>query len=330
MVSNMGQGTDMSLDHHRRGGSLIGRLLSRQGTDRLAKRLMGLLTLAVCLLLPVIAGLLYVRSRPILAAKPLAELLLSSEWRPAAGSFGFFPFIMGTLWVTTVGMLVAVPLSLLTAIYLAEYARPRIHAWAKPLIDLLAGIPSVIYGVWGVVTIVPFVEKANPLVSRWLGSIPLFRSTNPTGYSVLAGGLVLAVMVFPFIIAVAEEVIRAVPQGLREASLALGATRWQTVKLVVLRRAWPGVVAAIVLGLSRAFGETMAVLMVVGNMPQVPHSIFDAAYPLPALIANNYGEMMSIPLYDAALLGSALILLIIVLAFSIVSRLVIVRLTRSE
>jgi phosphate transport system permease protein len=133
-------------------------------------------------------------------------------------------------------------------------------------------------------------------------------------------------MVFPIIIAVAEDVIRAVPHGLREASLALGATRWQMIKGVVLRRAWSGVVAAVVLGFSRAFGETMAVLMVVGNVPQVPRSIFDAAYPLTALIANNYGEMMSVPLYDAALLGGALILLLIVLAFNMVSRWVLVRL----
>jgi phosphate transport system permease protein len=141
---------------------------------------------------------------------------------------------------------------------------------------------------------------------------------------------VLAVMVFPIIIAVAEDVIRAVPQGLREASLALGATRWQMVKTVVLRRAWPGVMAAVVLGFSRAFGETMAVLMVVGNVPQVPGSVFDAAYPLTALIANNYGEMMSIPLYDAALLCAALILLLIVLGFNILSRLALVRLIRSD
>ena len=131
-------------------------------------------------------------------------------------------------------------------------------------------------------------------------------------------------------IAVADEVIRAVPQGLREASLALGATRWQTIKYVILRHSLAGIVAAVVLGFSRAFGETMAVLMVVGNMPQVPHSIFDAAYPLPALIANNYGEMMSVPLYDAALLGSALILLVVVLAFNMASRLVLIRLGRSE
>jgi phosphate transport system permease protein len=307
---------------------------SRQGQDRLARRVMGLLTLLAGLLLPVIAVVLAVRSQPILAAKPLDELLFSTEWRPASGEFGFLPFIAGTIWVTAVSMLVAVPLSLLTAIYLVEYAPARIYRWTKPVIDLLAGIPSVIYGVWGVLTIVPLVQRVAPAASRSLGSIPLvgslFRSDNPTGYSILAGGLVLAVMIFPIVIAVSEEVIRAVPQGLREASLAMGATRWQTVKLVVLRRAWPGVFAAVVLGLSRAFGETMAVLMVVGNVPQMPHSIFDAAYPLTALLANNYGEMMSIPLYDAALLGSALVLLIIVLAFNVVARVVIVRLSQGE
>ena len=237
---------------------------------------------------------------------------------------------MGTLWVTAVAMLIAVPPSLLSAIYLAEYAPVQLRAVAKPLIDLLAGIPSVVYGVWGVLTVVPFVERhVAPSLNRRLGVLGLFRSDNPTGYGVLAGGLVLAVMLFPIIISVVEEVIRAVPQGLREASLALGATRWQTIRNVVLRRAWPGVMAAVVLGLSRAFGETMAVLMVVGNVAQVPRSIFDAAYPLTALIANNYGEMMSIPLYDAALLGGALILLLIVMAFNTASRLVLVRFVRS-
>ena len=303
---------------------------NRRTRDRLARRLMGSLTVAATLLVPLIAVALFLRARPILAAKPLEELLLSTAWHPMKGEFGFYPFVMGTLWVTAVAMIVAVPPSLLTAIYLAEYAPARFRALAKPLIDLLAGIPSVVYGVWGMLTVVPFVEHTvAPALNRWLGVLGLFRTDNPTGYGLLAGGLVLAVMIFPIIIAVAEEVIRAVPQGLREASLALGATRWQTIRNVVLRRAWPGVMAAVVLGLSRAFGETMAVLMVVGNVPQVPRSIFDAAYPLTALIANNYGEMMSIPLYDAALLGGALILLLIVLAFNTASRLVLVRFVRS-
>jgi phosphate transport system permease protein len=292
--------------------------------------MMGLLTLATGLLVPVMALALWLRARPILAIRPLGQLLFSANWHPLKGAFGFYPFIMSTLWVTTVAMIIAVPLSLLTAIYLAEYAADRTRAVVKPFIELLAGIPSVVYGVWGVLTLVPFVDRTvAPFLKHWLGFIPLFQAENPTGYGVLAGSMVLAVMVFPIIIAVAEEVIRAVPRGLREASLALGATRWQTIKHVVLRRALPGIIAAVVLGFSRAFGETMAVLMVVGNVPQAPHSIFDAAYPLTALIANNYGEMMSIPLYDAALLGAGLILLLVVLIFNVVARLVLLRLVPS-
>jgi phosphate transport system permease protein len=302
--------------------------LDRRAKDRLAGRTMGLLTLAVGLSVPLMALALWLRARPILSTRPWGALLFSTTWHPLKGAFGFYPFIMGTLWVTAVAMAIAVPPSLLTAVYLAEYAPGRARSLVKPFIELLAGIPSVVYGVWGMLTVVPFVERSvAPLLSRRLGFMPLFRADNPTGYGVLAGGLVLAVMVFPIIIAVAEEVIRAVPQGLREASLALGATRWQTVKGVVLRQALPGVMAAVVLGFSRAFGETMAVLMVVGNVAKAPHSIFDAAYPLTALIANNYGEMMSVPLYDAALLGAALILLLVVLVFNVTARLVLLRVT---
>ena len=303
---------------------------TRRAKDHFARRVMGTMTIATGLLVPVIILALCLRARPILEVQTLSELLFSREWYPLRGLFGFFPFIMGTFWVTAVGMVIAIPPSLLTAIYLAEYAHSKTRTLITPFIDLLAGIPSVVYGVWGMLTVVPFIEKTiAPALKLRLGILPLFQSENPTGYGVLAGGVVLAVMVLPIIIAVAEEVISAVPQGLREASLALGATRWHTVRHVVLRQAGPGVVAAVVLGFSRAFGETMAVLMVVGNVPQVPHSILDAAYPLTALIANNYGEMMSIPRYDAALLGAALILLLIVLIFNIGSRLILMRMVKN-
>jgi phosphate transport system permease protein len=299
----------------------------RRAKDSAARWSMAALTVAATLLVPVMAVALALRARPILAGRSIWELLFSTAWRPLQGLFGFYPFIVGTLWVTGVAMMISVPPALLTAIYLAEYAGPRTRNLIMPLVDLLAGIPSVVYGVWGMLAVVPVVqETVAPALGRWLGFIPLFRSDNPTGFGILAGAVVLAVMVVPIIIAVAYEVIDAVPRGLREASLALGATRWQTIKRVVLRRSLPGVIAAVMLGFSRAFGETMAVLMVVGNIPQVPHSLFDAAYPLTALIANNYGEMMSVPLYDAALLGAALILLSVVLGFNIVSRLVLVRL----
>jgi phosphate transport system permease protein len=150
-----------------------------------------------------------------------------------------------------------------------------------------------------------------------------------SGYSVLAAGIVLAIMIFPLIINVTVEVFASVPREIRDASLALGATKWQTIKYAVVRRAFPGIVAAVLLGLSRAFGETMAVLMVAGNVARVPHSVLDPSYPLAALIANNYGEMLSVPLYDSALLLASLILLVVVLLFNVGARLVLVRVTRS-
>ena len=267
-----------------------------------------------------------VRSWPILEQKSLWALLAGRVWKPLQGEFGFLPFIAGTLWVTIAAMVLAAPPSLLTAIYLSEYAHQPTRAAMKPLLDLLAAIPSVVYGVWGMVAIVPWVQASlAPFFSKHIGFIPLFRAENPTGFSILAGAIVLAVMVMPFIIAVSFEVMRTVPEGLRQASLAVGATKWQTVRYAVLPQTLPGILAGVVLGLSRALGETMAVLMVVGNVVQVPTSIFDAAYPLPALIANNYGEMMSIPFYDSALMGAALILLLIVLVFNVISTIILQR-----
>jgi phosphate transport system permease protein len=287
--------------------------------DRIASRLMLIVTVASGLIVFLMIFGLYVRSRPILEAAPLWDLITSSTWRPLSGQFGLFPFIMGTLWVTGLAVAIAVPLSLLTAIYLSEYAHRRIRELAKPLIDVLAGIPSVIFGVWGTLTVVPLIKDRVA---------PAFGSFS-TGYSVLAGGIVLAVMIIPVIVHVSLEVFRTVPAEVRDVSLSVGSTKWQTVKHVVLRKAMPGVIAAVVLGLSRAFGETMAVLMVVGNVARVPSSPLDPGYPLPALIANNYGEMMSVPLYDSALLLACLVLLLVVLFFNVVSRAILVRVERS-
>jgi phosphate transport system permease protein len=309
--------------------SKLGRVprLGRKKTDRLAAgAFFGVTLIPLVILISVILALA-LRARPILAHQSLLQLLTGQSWHPLKGLFGFLPFIAGTFWVTVLSLILAVPPCLLSAIYLAEYAKARTAAIAKPLLDLLAGIPSVVYGVWGMVAIVPWVQKVKPIISQRLGFIPLFASDNPTGFSVLAGSVVLAVMIAPFIIAVTYEVLRTVPNGVREASLAVGATRWQTIRHAVLPHTIPGVIAGIVLGSSRALGETMAVLMVVGNVVKMPASIFDPAYPLPALIANNYGEMMSIPLYDAALLGAALVLLLIVLFFNVLSTLALRKIT---
>jgi phosphate transport system permease protein len=261
---------------------------------------------------------LFQKSGPILHLKSFPALLLSSSWHPLKGEFGLFPFIMGTFWVTLVALVMAVPVSLLSSIYLSEYARRTIREFTKPIIDLLAGIPSVVYGAWGVLLIVPFVGK-------YLA--PLF-GTYSSGYCILSGGIVLAIMIFPTIIHVSLEVFSSVSSELRETSLSLGATKWETIRHVVLRKGLQGIIAAIILGLSRAFGETMAVLMVVGNLPKVPKSVFEGGYPLPALIANNYGEMMSVPLYDSALMLAAFVLLLMVLFFNILARFLLTKAER--
>jgi phosphate transport system permease protein len=287
--------------------------------DKIAGKMMLSLTIFSGLILVFMILGLYQRSRPILAVKSLGHLLFSSSWHPMRGEFGFFPFIVGSLWVTLAAVVIAVPLCLLTAIYLSEYAPRRMRDVARPLVDLLAGIPSVVFGVWGVLIIVPFIKDyIAPLTGNF-----------SSGYSVLAAGIVLAIMIFPLIINLSLEVFASVPREMREASLALGATRWQTIKYAVVRKAFPGIVAAVLLGLSRAFGETMAVLMVAGNVARVPHSVLDPSYPLAALIANNYGEMLSVPMYDSALLLASLILLVVVLLFNVGAQLVLVKVTRS-
>ncbi len=300
----------------RAGSKLV--LINRNSIDTTARYAMLIPTIVVSLLVVIVALVLFLRSEQIISLVPLTELLLSSSWRPLAGEFGFYPFIMGTIWVTALAMAIAIPISILSAIYLSEYAHPKVRSTVQPALDLLAGIPAVVFGLFGIIAIVPLVRDQLA---------PLFGVAT-TGYSVLAAGLVLAIMVFPILISITYEVLRTVPREMREGSLALGATHWETVKHVVLRKAYPGIIAAIILGFSRAFGETMAVLMVVGNVARVPESIFDPAYPIPALIANNYGEMMSIPLYDSALMFAALLLLVIVVGFNIAAQLVMQQIKR--
>jgi phosphate transport system permease protein len=256
---------------------------------------------------------LCVKAAPILGSHGLLSLMTSMEWKPNHGEFGFLPFLVGTLAVTLLAVILAFPLSLLMAVYLSEYANRRVRSFSSFLLDILSGLPSVIYGVWGTLLIIPW-------ISGWLA--PALGLTSG-GYSLLAGGIVLGVMIIPLMTSLFAELFASVPRSLMESSLALGATQWQTIKFVVLRRSFAGIVATVVLAVSRAMGETIAVMMVCGNLPIVPRSLLDACYPLPALIANNYGEMLSVPMYDSALMLAALMLFVMVVIFNIGARLVL-------
>ena len=279
----------------------------------------GMSIFSIVILLLIIFGLLY-KSLPILSEYSLGDLLFSSNWKPLKGAFGFAPFIVSTIYVTLLSSVIAIPVCLLVAIFLSEYSGRRLRSIIVPFVDILAGLPSVIFGIWGIIIIVPLIRDHLA---------PAF-GYETTGYCLLTGGIVLAIMVFPIMIYVMYDVIRLVPTELREAALSLGATKWESIKLVVLRKALSGIIAAIVLGVSRALGETIAVLMVVGNVVAMPKSLFSPAYPIPSLIANNYGEMMSVPRYEAALMFSALLLLVVIIVFNLAAQRMLSRIEKNH
>ena len=273
-------------------------------------------SISVILILPIIIGIgLFLKAEPLIELKPLTELLGSTTWLPHEKEFGFLSFILGSLYVTALAFILSAPICLLSAIFLTQYSSKQFMRFMHPVIDILAGLPSVIYGVWGVIIIVPF-------ISDYVA--PLF-GIKSSGFSLLAGGVVLAVMCIPYILNMLIEVFNTVPTGLKEASLSLGSTFWETIKHIVIKKGFPGIISAFGLGIAKAFGETMAVMMVVGNMIQTKFHLFEAGYPLPALIANNYGEMLSIPMYDSALMFAALILFAIILLINLVFRYLIHR-----
>lgn len=286
--------------------------------DQAAGKVMAFLTFTSLLLVIAMGIGLYLKSVPILHEHSLWDLLTTSEWKPMRNQFGFFPFLAGTFWVTLLAIAIALPISLLTAIFLTEYSRSMIRKYIYPLLDILAGLPSVIYGVWGTLIIVPWISQAVA---------PHFVKYS-SGYTVLAGGIVLSVMILPLLVNLFVELFSNVPAEDREASLALGATSWQTTLHIVLRKTLPGMMAAIVLAVSRTMGETIAVLMVCGNLAIVPTSLLDACYPIPALIANNYGEMLSLPLYESALMFAAFLLFLVVLLFNLFSRVILRKVNR--
>jgi len=234
-----------------------------------------------------------------------SDFFTGKEWMPTSTpspQFGVLPLILGTLWVSIIAILIALPLGLGVAIYMSELASENIRKILKPTIELLAGIPSVVYGFFGLVVIVPLLQKALNL---------------PVGETALAGSLILAIMALPTIITIAEDAMRTTPATVREASLALGATNWQTIYRVIVPYAASGITAAVVLGIGRAIGETMAVLMVTGNAAVIPHSLFEPVRTIPATIAAELGEAPTGGVHYQALFMLGCILFIITMIISI-------------
>jgi phosphate transport system permease protein len=250
------------------------------------------------------------------------RFVVGSNWDPVTESFGALPFIYGTLVSSLLALLIAVPLGIGAAIFLAELAPFWVRSPLAFLIELLAAIPSVVYGLWGIFVLAPFLRMwLQPVLGATFGFLPLFQGP-PYGVGMLAAGIILAIMVVPFIATVSREVLLAVPRTQREAALALGATRWETTRMAVLRYGRSGLVGAVLLGLGRALGETMAVTMVIGNRPEITASLFAPGYTMASVLANEFTEATS-DVYLSALVEIGLILLVLTVLVNALARLLV-------
>jgi phosphate transport system permease protein len=238
-------------------------------------------------------------------------------WDPVAGQFGARPFIWGTLYSSILAIVISTPIALGIAIYISELAPSWLRAPLVFLTELLAAIPSIVYGLWGIFVLVPFVRQLEVATPAWLKSVPLF-SGPPLGIGMLSAALILAIMVIPFSSSVAREVLKAVPQAQREGAYALGATRWEAIRMALFY-ARTGIVGAVMLGFGRALGETMAVTMVIGNNPKISWSLFAPQYTMSAVIANEFAEATD-DLHLHALIEIGLVLFVITLIINIISR----------
>ena len=255
--------------------------------------------------------------------------ITSTDWDPVRENFGALPFIFGTLASSFLALLIAVPIALGVAIFLAELTPRWLGRPVGLLVELLAAIPSVVYGLWGIFVLAPWLRTTiQPGLSRSLGALPFF-SGPPRGFGMMAGAIILAIMVLPTIASVSRDVMRAVPTTYRESALALGATRWEAVRLAVLPTAKSGIIGAVILGLGRALGETMAVTMVIGNRAELSLSLFDPSATMASVLANEYTEASG-DLYLAALSEIGLLLFATTMLLNLIARLLIVRTSRTR
>jgi phosphate transport system permease protein len=295
-------------------------------SDRIYRRILVALALALPLLILIIFGVLFVSALPALGRFG-PSFLWTSTWDPVAEVYGAAPMIFGTLASSLLALLIAVPLALSVAIFLTEFAPRWLRQPVAFLVELLAAIPSVVYGLWGVFVLIPFLRSyVVPPLKSVLGWTPLFQGVF-YGNSLLAGGIILAIMIVPYIAAVSREVLLAVPVSQREAALAMGATRWEAVRSAVLPYGRAGLIGAVILGLGRALGETMAVTMLIGNRHDIALSVLQPAYTMAAALANEFSEATT-SMYLSALFEVGLILFVVTVAVNAVARILIWRVAR--
>ena len=301
--------------------------MSRQDTsDIVFRRILAVFPISILILVAGIFFQLVSASLPSLQ-KFGVGFLFHTTWDPVAENFGALPFIFGTCVTSLVALLLAVPVGVGVAIFLAEYAHPKVAKVISILVDLLAAIPSVIYGLWGIFVLVPYMRNnVQPFLGKYFGFLPFFQGPN-YGVGFLAASIILAIIIIPFIISVAREVILAVPSVYKESAYALGATRWEAIWDIVLSYGRVGILGAVILALGRAIGETMAVTMIIGNNVVISPSLFSPGYTLASVLANEFAEADT-NMYLSALIEIGLVLFLFSIVVNILARFLIWSVTK--
>lgn len=335
MTAHTKTDTSMDVQQRRRPAatpSPIRSYLAVRGGGRAGDRIFGGLVLASALSMLAIVGTIL---RVLTANSQLSQhafglaFFVRDAWNPVLGDFGALPFIFGTLVTSFLALLMAVPLALCVSVFLLEICPQSLRAPVAFLTELLAAIPSVVYGLWAIFVLVPFVrDRLGPALVHAFGWTGLFSGPN-FGEGILTASIVLSIMILPVISSITREVMSAVPVSQKEAALALGATRWEMVRMAVLRNARIGIVGGVILGLGRALGETMAVTMVIGNNPQISRSLFTPGYTLASVLANEFSEATN-DLYLSALIEIGLALFLVTILVNTVARLLVWAVTRGQ
>jgi phosphate ABC transporter permease protein PstC len=306
------------------GRSPLERPLRARLPDRLLRWTLTALAAGILILIAFFFIRLIVEANPALSKFGVLHFAIDNDWDVSRSIYGALPLVVGTLITSAIALIIGVPIAVATALYLTELAPRRVRGPLTVLVELLAAVPSVVYGLWGVFVLIPKLKPAEAWFGRTFDFVP-FVGADVAGPNYFIAGLILAIMILPIVSAISREVIATVPTGDKEAALALGATRWEMIRIAVLPYSRAGITGAAMLGLGRAIGETIAVTLVIGNAPQIGGTIFEQGYTLAAVIANEFGEAANDPLHRAALIAAGLVLFVLTLVVNILARAFVVR-----
>jgi phosphate ABC transporter permease protein PstC len=311
-----------------RGGRFLEeRPLRSRLADPIFQWVLALVAALVLLLIGFFFAFLIDKARPALAHQGVLSFVFSNDWNPSREIYGGWPLVAGTLITSAIALLIGVPVAVASALFVTELCPSGLRGPLTALVELLAAVPSVVYGLWGIFVVIPALKPVQQWAADTFSVLP-FVGGSVAGPSYFIAGLILAIMIVPIVSAISREVIATVPPELKEASLALGATRWEMIRMAVLPYSRAGIVGASMLGLGRAIGETIAVTLVIGNAPTIGSQIFDQGYTLAAVIANEFGEAANDKLHAGALIAAGLVLFVLTLLINLAARGLVVRAER--